>query len=63
MDFYAENIERLSVEIINTENIIDVYNRKLKRSNLNTSEYKELKTKINTLKNQLKKLYKVMDII
>lgn len=63
MDFYAENIERLSVEIINTENLIDVYNKKLKRININSSEYKELKTKINTLKNQLKKLYKVMDTI
>jgi hypothetical protein len=45
MDFYAENVERISTEIINTNTLIDVYNNRLKYINPNHSEYKELKQK------------------
>lgn len=61
MDFYAENVERISTEIINTNTLIDIYNNRLKYINPNHSEYEELKQKINTLKKDLKKLNKIMD--
>lgn len=63
MDFYAESIASISTEIINTNNLIDVYNNRLKYINPNNSEYEELKQKINTLKKDLKKLNKIMDIL
>lgn len=63
MDFYAENVERISTEIINTNNLIDVYNNKLKQINPNSPEYKKLKNKIKTLKKELTFLEKIMDTI
>lgn len=63
MDFYAENIEKISTEIINTNNLIDIYNNKLKRINPNSPEYTKLKNKIKTLKKELAFLEKIMDTI
>ena len=63
MDFYAESIASISTEIINTNNLIDVYNNRLKYINPNNSEYEELKQKINTLKKDLKELNKIMDML
>ena len=63
MDFYAESIASISTEIINTNDLIDVYNNRLKYINPNNSEYEELKQKINTLKKDLKELNKIIDML
>lgn len=63
MDYYAENILGISMEIIKTHELIEIYNNKLKQTNPNNPEYKKIKNKIKTLKKELLLLERIMDTV
>lgn len=63
MDYYAESLLDISIEIIKTDNLIETYNNKLKQINPNNPEYKKIKNKIKTLKKELALLEQIMDTI
>lgn len=63
MDYYAESMLDISIEIIKTDELIEIYNNKLKQTNPNNPEYKKIKNKIKTLKKELKLLERIMDTV
>lgn len=63
MDYYAESMLDISIEIIKTDELIEIYNNKLKQTNPNNPEYKKIKNKIKTLKKELILLERIMNTI
>ena len=63
MDYYAESMLDISIEIIKTDNLIEIYNNKLKQTNPNNPEYKKIKNKIKTLKKELILLERIMNTV
>jgi 2-phosphoglycerate kinase len=63
MDYYAESMLDISIEIIKTDELIEIYNNKLKQTNPNNPEYKKIKNKIKTLKKELILLERIMNTV
>lgn len=63
MDYYAESMLDISIEIIKTDELIEIYNNKLKQTNPNNPEYKKIKNKIKTLKKELLLLERIIDTV
>ena len=63
MDYYAESMLDISIEIIKTDELIEIYNNKLKQTNPNNPEYKKIKNKIKTLKKELTLLERIMNTV
>lgn len=63
MDYYAESMLDISIEIIKTDELIEIYNNKLKQTSPNNPEYKKIKNKIKTLKKELTLLERIMNTV